>query len=283
MANVNWPAAYVAFVKGSPESEICEVFGIKPTVLKERMRREQWVALRQQLPLITNTTAPTPLPALQGGTPFDKGVVTTVPVNSMAPGLRAQFETLAANRAANLGQARRLRQHVDRVLTLLENDKLELDQIFCHKGVVTKVKRKPSMQDLVALATYMKMTQDMTYRALGDISATEKGSQDMRPGDANSGIQPITIILPGAIAEPRDKRVLKEKLEGAGHRVVDVPHLADVSQPVQPGAPVIDIDAQSVGCPICGADTTEPHDDTCPNKPKKHAGANPIDVMKGFV
>jgi hypothetical protein len=208
-------------------------------------------------------------------------MIPAVPMSAMSPGLKAQFEVLVANRSTNLAQARRLRQQVDRILTLLEKDELELDQIFCHKGVVTKVKRKPSIQDMVALATYMKMTQDMTYRALGDITATEKGSQD-RPADSNSGIQPITIILPGAISEPREKRVLKQKLEEAGHRVVDVPTLS-LSQPMQPDAPVIDIDEQKAGCPVCGAEPTMPHDKDCPKKPKEQQAAAPVDLTHGSV
>ncbi len=60
-APINWPAAYVAFCQGHPESEICETFGIKPQILASRMRSEQWIALRQKLTLVTNVAASVPV------------------------------------------------------------------------------------------------------------------------------------------------------------------------------------------------------------------------------
>ncbi len=192
----NWPAAFVAYARGVPTTEICEVYGIPEARLNTVMREQNWAVMVSKLPL-----APAPL----------------------APVENARMEVLVANREKNYKIACALRDDLVSVLEGLRSTEEVEETVTDPDGSERVVKRRVnqlrrywhfrgsivekmvdwSMADRVALANYATMVANLTYTALGDKQATG-GAQDR---DANAPPPPsITIILPGAIANPRSAR-----------------------------------------------------------------------------
>ena len=70
---------------------------------------------------------------------------------------------------------------------------------------------EPGPGDWVNIATYLRTISEGTYRALGDFQSQEKPGQDAPAGAAGPATPAITIILPGAIALPRQERSVNEE------------------------------------------------------------------------
>lgn len=219
----NYPAAFVAFCNGHPLPEIAEVLGIPEKTLRAHISNEKWVALRDQLPLSTTSLAAVPVPTQQPGrNPFAPNVLMGNNPSLLPAEMQKKLQVLADNRKTNFDHHTRLRNHLEKIISELEAGTLEFEQIVNAKGIgPTTVHRQPNMQDMVALATYAKMVQDMGYRALGDVSATEGGKQD---AGVNSGAPPaITIVLPGAISVSRSERSkIAEEARRNGVQIVDI-------------------------------------------------------------
>jgi hypothetical protein len=258
---------------------LSEAFNIPLPVLRQQMSRQRWAALREQLPLATTSLAAVPNVIDGQRNPFST-TLAVLPLDKPIPGqlpalMQKKLEALAANREINYRQADRLRKELDRILDRLEAGTLTIEQVFCNKGLVLREERNLNLQDMVALATYAKMVQDMGYKALGDTAASDRPTQDGPAGQ--SAPPPITLILPGAISEPREKRALKAALRAQGHRVVDVESEVQALKDPQPVAvaftapsaenitlePPTVASADASECPVCGFIGGD-HDSECP-------------------
>ena len=174
----NYTACFVAYCKGAPVEEIAEYFKIPLKSLKAKMRQEGWKSLADKF----------------------------IGLNGPVPANTAETLTrIEANRAKNYETASRLRDELDRNLDRLEAGNLRVKKRFQYNGHVVECDAEPSIADLVQLATYARMVQDMTYRALGDRVALG-GRQADAAAEAQPPSPPIQIILPAAISIPREKR-----------------------------------------------------------------------------
>jgi hypothetical protein len=182
----DWHGAFMAYCEGHTVQEIGQVFNIPEDKIIRQMTRYRWDASKDKLLSMTNT-------------PFHKG----------APVL-AKLELLAANRQRIYEKVSTLIEDAGKVITALNNGTLKLKKQWKMKGVgreapdeIVEKEVDPSIQDRVAIATYLKLLADISYRALGDVAPGE--SQNV-PSAASSIPQAITIILPAAIAQPRHLR-----------------------------------------------------------------------------
>lgn len=177
-----WQAAFVAFCNGAPEDEIAHIFSIPMETLKARMNAEGWAKLRTKLPLAT------------------------VHGESLPAKTEAKLKLIEQNRAENLRVFAELRDDLLEVVAKLRSGELKLEKQFHNKGSVVRADVDPSIVDRVNLATYAQTIANGTYRALGDFQGQEKPGQDAAAGSAAPSGPAITIILPGAIATPRQQR-----------------------------------------------------------------------------
>lgn len=221
----NWTAAFVAFCNNHPVIEISEAFGISVDSLEQRIKQERWSALRDELPLGTKDATPAlagaPGQSVGPADPFNQTKQLSVPAG-LPVAVKQKFERLLANRELNLGQAAKLREYLDTLLTDLLTGKMEMEQIFHNKGAIVRTTRKVSPADLVNIATFARSIHDMTYKALGDTTAqTEKGQDG--PVGANSGAVPQIIInLPSSIAMPRQQAAALAEATRKGVPIIDV-------------------------------------------------------------
>jgi hypothetical protein len=196
-ATYNWPAAFVAYARGVPTEEICDVYGIPEARLNTVMREQNWAVMVSKLPL-----APAPLGEVE----------------------KTRMEVLVANREKNYKVACALRDDLCEVIenlrstgrlveetvpdgqggeVVVQRPANTLKRYWHFKGMIIEKNVEWSMADRVALANYATMVANLTYTALGDKQAAG-GAQDR---GANDPAPPsITIIMPGAIAAPRSQR-----------------------------------------------------------------------------
>jgi len=174
----SYTPAFVAYCNGQSPDTIAAALNIPIDSLKSKMRQEGWKGLADKL----------------------LGQNGPVPVNT-----EDAFARLEANRAKNYEDACRLRDKLSRMLDELEAGTLRIKKYFLQKGEVVEYDAEPSMSDLVQIATFARMVQDMTYRGLGDQGVNAGHKADAAAG-AQPPVAPITIILPKAIALPREQR-----------------------------------------------------------------------------
>ena len=184
--SVRYPyaAAFVAYSKGAPLSEVSEVFGIPLETLQKRAQWEGWPALVRQST------------ALQTGVP------------PSAEKTEARLRLIEENRAENYRMACLLRADLLSQLEKLVDGELQIEKSWNNKGCVVTHLTDPSTGDRVNLATYARTIADLTYRALGDREAAEGGAADV-PGGTPAPPS-ITVILPGVIQAPREQRHITE-------------------------------------------------------------------------
>jgi hypothetical protein len=186
----NLTAAFVAWSRGTPVEEIVAMFNIPRQTLVKVMKREGWAELQENAPMAVAPPAERKNVALQ---------------------------RCLENREANLKIAEKMRQDVAQVLDgLLQGKKLK--RYWHNRGGVVEHEVEWGVADRVALANYFTMVANLTYRALGDREATSTATTSDKPADSPPPAS-ITLVLPGAIADPRDLRPLKDAK--AGH-VVDL-------------------------------------------------------------
>lgn len=186
----NYTAAFVAWLNGTPVEEISHIYSIPIDTLKTHMREEQWGRLQEHLPLVTNQLMTT-----GQNTELQKA----------GKDVDAKMELVKRNRDENFELACKLRKDLTGVVDRLLAGELKLERQWCHKGNVTRTEVDPTIIDRVNLAAYARTIADLTYQALGDRGAVS-GAKDGLSGDGASGTPAITIILPGAIAAPREQR-----------------------------------------------------------------------------
>lgn len=169
-ASYNFAAAFVEFCKGTSLDDISLALAIPITRLKSRAHGEGWSMLAPALP-----AAPTTCPA------------------------ERDLARINENRERNLAIARQLQEDLGELIGKLRDGTLKLTRVFAN-GLQTEV--DPSIRDRADLANYAKNVAEMSYRAIGDVEKSRNA-----PGEAgNSGPQQITIVLPPAVAAPREMR-----------------------------------------------------------------------------
>lgn len=188
MADYKWAAAFAAYCQSTPLSEISQTLGIPMALLKERCKGEVWSRVRKSM--VENTQALARLDEVQ-------------PDNSLT---EKKLAALQRNRERNLIAVNKLMEHAVEAIEKLRDGTLELEKVFNGKAGIVRATVKPSTGDWVNIATYLRTLQDLSYRALGDTTASEKGNQDVPVGTPGPA---ITIILPAAIAAPRQERQAK--------------------------------------------------------------------------
>lgn len=218
----NWAAAFVCYCNNHPLEEISDTLCIPLSTLENKILQERWPAMRGQLCLATNgplEVSPAPVEDIGPRDPFagPEASSAVAVAQKMPPVLAAKLAALAANREINYKDADNLRKHAQGLLTSLVEGTLEMEQLYHNKGEVVRAARRLSPADMVNIATYVRIIQDMTYRALGDVVVGEKG-QDA-PTGGNHAPPQITIYLPAAIAQPRE---LRESLDMQAAKVIDI-------------------------------------------------------------
>ena len=170
--------AFVAFCYGSPIEEISKEFNIPIKSLMAKIRQESWRSLAERL--------------------ARRIMPETAPHDSI-------LDKIEANRAKNYEIAAELREHLVTIVNALRIGALRIKKRFQRKGQVIEHEVEPGPADWLAIATYLRTVTDMTYRALGDHEGNGGYKADASPGTPPPA-SPITIILPAAVAEPRQER-----------------------------------------------------------------------------
>jgi hypothetical protein len=183
----SYTPAFVAFCGGAPLDEIAEEFNIPIGSLTAKVRNEGWRGL-------ANRIAPRFGPD-------------TSPADDI-------LDKIEANRAKNYEAAAKLREHAVTIIKALCAGTLRIKKQFQHKGQVIEYEAEPGPSDWLSIATYLRTIADMTYRALGDHEANGRYRADAGPGGSTPAPS-IEIVLPDAIAKPREQRQI-------GSPVVDI-------------------------------------------------------------
>jgi len=181
----SYTPAFVAFCEGAPPEEISEVFHIPLKSLQAKMRQEGWLGLANRM------------------------------MGRVVPDMTPNDDALAkclANRAKNYENAAKLRDHAVVIIEALRAGTLRIKKQFQSKGQIVEYQAVPGPSDWLNIASYLRTIADMTYRALGDFQAQVKPGQDAPAGAQTPPPAPaVTIILPSAIARPREERGIESE------------------------------------------------------------------------
>lgn len=173
----NRAAAYEEFRSGGQLEDISLALAIPIHELKRWAREENWVALTRR----------------------SAGAV--VPLNEDGATAERAKERIKANREKNLLIAQKLQEDLLEVIEKLRAGTLKVKKVFAN-GMAVDL--DPGLRDRGDLALYAKNVAELSYRALGDVTESAKNP----PSDpAASSAGQITIILPPAVASPRQKRL----------------------------------------------------------------------------
>lgn len=178
--------ALVAFSKGTPTEEIAEVFKIPIDSLKAKIREEGWNSLVNEL---------------------------NVPNFSCPKQTEEALKKCEENRHKNYEIASKLRDDAKQIIEGLLAGTLRIKKQFHNRGQIVEFEAEPTLADRVNLATYVRTITDLTYRALGDM-AVNGGPGELLTLPAPP---PVTIILPTAVAAPRQERVVSAAIDPAHH------------------------------------------------------------------
>jgi hypothetical protein len=173
MPNYNHAAAFAAFCKGSTIEDISLALAIPVDTIAKWARDEAWKRLAREL----ETSA------------------ALVPVSTERA--ERDLAKIEENRAAHYEIAARLRGHVDELTKKLVAGTLEFT-IVTPKGQVLKT--PPTLRMLRDLASYARTVQEIAAVALGDTKREGEGA------GAAAGAQPIMLVMPEALAKPRQER-----------------------------------------------------------------------------
>jgi hypothetical protein len=170
----SYTPAFVAYYLGAPLEEIATQLNIPLKSLQAKARQEGWRSLMMRM---SERTAP-----------------------DYAPSTEA-LDKIEANRRKNLEVACNLRDDLKTVVAALVAGTLRIKRLI--NGTI--VECEPTPNDRLTIATYARTVFDMIYRAVGDHAANGGRKADASP-ESPPPAPPTTIILPAAIALPRELR-----------------------------------------------------------------------------
>lgn len=203
-----WQAAFVAYCNAAPLEEISAIFEIPLDTLTTKAGDEGWKGLRNKLALITN--------------PSNNAAVSQVESGGLSVEVASKLKLVAENRIDNLKVFVKLREHLVESVKALADGTLEIERVFNGKlGIVTH-RGKAGPADWVNISTYARTVADGTYRALGDFQGGKNEGQDAAAGTLQPPAPSITIILPAAIARPRQEREIHDAKQSQVIDLTDV-------------------------------------------------------------
>jgi hypothetical protein len=197
---IDWSGAFIAYCRNIPNEEICATYLIAESRLQKRITAERWPAKRSLLMELFME---------QAGT-----LITEDQIEKS----EAQLAQVLANRDKNFQQANQLRHAAQQVLDNLIKYWLSPSEGESYDEKYDEARdRSLEVQGDIAtaltrIAKAMGVAQELTYRALGDLKPAEAGFNSK---DGNSGAGQINIIMPAAIAQPRQERSANARLVNA--------------------------------------------------------------------
>lgn len=204
--NYNRAAAFMEYCNGSGLEDIAQALAIPMNCLERWHHDENWTHLARR-------------------------VSTGLPVKVSEDMAERAGEKIKENRAKNFAVARALQEDLIETVQKLRLGKLKVKKSFAN-GLTVEL--DPGLRDRNDLALYARNVAELSYRALGDIAESAKNAGGEREG---GGPGQITIILPPAVAAPRQER--QELAYDVDSQVVrlDKPGLVEVPEDAQAVAP----------------------------------------------
>lgn len=181
-------AAFVEYAKGTELEHISHAFAIPITTLRHWALQDRWAKLAPQFNALERRGPP-----------------------AQPEAERAQAR-IKENRERVFRTARKLQEDLAKTVDSLLAGHLKIKRVFANGS---SAETEPGLRDRQDLALYAKHVAELSYRALGDIESTRGAAEG-----GNSQAGQITIILPGVVAAPREKRA----------QVVDVDALVQEEQ-----------------------------------------------------
>ena len=170
----SYTPAFVAYCGGASLEEIAGELKIPLKSLRAKARQEGWLSLLERM---AGRIAP-----------------------EYSPNTDA-LDKIEANRWENFKVASKLFDDLKTIVAALAAGTLRFKRVI--NGTI--VECEPTPNDRLTIASYARTVTEMTYRALGDHAANGGRIADASPGNTPAA-SPITIILPEAIALPREQR-----------------------------------------------------------------------------
>ena len=157
--------------------EIAHALAVPVSLLERWAHQESWARLAPKIPVVATEAR------------HDKAA--------------KLLERIEANREKNLTIAQKLQEDLLETVQRLRDGKMKTTRTFAN-GTVSQTEL--SLRDRCDLALYARNVAELSYRALGDIIDYQKppGSEP----SAGPQVSQITIILPPAVASPRQERAL---------------------------------------------------------------------------
>lgn len=185
----NRTAAFVEYCKGSSLEDIAHALAIPLDTLTTWSHADKWALLTPKLPVAI-------LP--RAGAEAERAMA-----------------KIKANRERNMVTAARLQWDLERVVGQLLDGSLRVERVFANGS---RVEQAPGIRDRQDLALYAKHVAELSYRALGDVESTRGIGEG-----GGSQVGQITIVLPGAVASPREKRAQVIEIEGVSVQQAEAP------------------------------------------------------------
>lgn len=197
-------AAFLTYIETGDLAMASELHGIPLDKLTRRASNERWAQLREV--------------ALSKGS---LAVARSVE-RALGPDA-AKLELIHRNREKNFKIAEQMRDDLQDLVQGIRSGSLEIEEckVQAKTGAIIRYNRKPSIGDRVALVNYASQIAALGYTALGDAPASRSADTGggKGPGGGSAAPQQINIVLPFAIAKPRDEATAGSASDGP---VVDV-------------------------------------------------------------
>jgi hypothetical protein len=168
----NRTAAFIEYSRGTALEDIAHALAIPLDALMRWSHEDKWSLMVPKLPVAI-------LP--RAGAEAERAM-----------------ERIRVNREKNLLVAIQLQEDLTNVVTKLLDGSLKIEKVFANGS---RAILDPGVADRQGIALYAKHVAELSYRALGDVESTRGVSEG-----GGSQVGQITIILPGAVAAPREKR-----------------------------------------------------------------------------
>lgn len=197
-SQLNWITMFTAYCNGAPLEDIAAIYDAPLEMLQQRATKENWKANRLSLALVNNADT-----ALTATDKHGRSALDLTPED-----VKTRAAEVITNRKKHLHLASLLYDDALEVITKLRDGTLKLEKQFHNKGFIVRAEVDPTMADRIQIANYVQTIANVSYRALGDLASTDKASDPGATGQVQAPA--ITIILPMAVAQPREERELKD-------------------------------------------------------------------------